>query len=132
MIRKLSEAECRFALEHGEFETALVQGPAAAIILTQSWCPQWKAMQAYLPEADKKAASATPSGAALYYVEYDIASWRELSPEDFMTFKEDSFNNREIPYVRYYRGGALSGESNFVSLQGFLTRLGAAELPAGS
>jgi hypothetical protein len=31
MIRKLTEAECRFALEQGEFEVSLTSGPAAAI-----------------------------------------------------------------------------------------------------
>jgi len=43
--------------------------------------------------------------------------------EAFMEFKENIFNNREIPYVRYYKNGKLTGESNYVSLEGFVSRL---------
>jgi glutaredoxin len=125
MIRKLTEAECRFALEHGEFEASLTAGPAAAIILTQSWCPQWKAMKAYLPEVEKQAASAFPPEVAIYYAEYDIEAWKELAREEFITFKEDTYNNREIPYVRYYRQGNFFQDSNYIALDGFLSRLGA-------
>jgi hypothetical protein len=124
MLRKLTEAECRFALEHGEFDPALIKGPAAAIILTQSWCPQWTAMHFYLPGVEKKAATAFPPGINILYVEYDIEAWQELTHEAFMAFKEDSYNNREIPYVRYYRNGGFSRDSNYISLAGFLSRLG--------
>jgi hypothetical protein len=124
MIRKLTEAECRYALEHGEFESSLIEGKAAAIVLTQSWCPQWTAMLAYLPEVEKKAAAAFPPGINILYVEYDIAEWKTLTHEAFMGFKEDTYDNREIPYVRYYRDGSFSRDSNYLSLEGFLSRLG--------
>jgi len=126
MIRKLTEAECRTAMETGDFDKTLVSGPAAAIILTQSWCPQWKSMKAYLPKAE--AAIAGSLGIAsdevkFYFVEYDIESWENLENEAFMTFKENTFNNREIPYVRYYRNGVYSRDSNYISLDGFISRL---------
>jgi hypothetical protein len=119
MIRTLTEAECREAMEKGEFAASLVSGPAAAIILTQSWCPQWAAMKAYL-EGIAKAAPALN----IYYVEYDIAAWKQLENHAFMTFKENNYRNREIPYVRYYRNGGFSRDSNFVSAEGFKSRLG--------
>ena len=119
MIRKLTEAECRAAIETGDFEASLVSGPAAAIILTQSWCPQWKAMKAYLPKVE-----AAINNVCIYYVEYDIESWEKLENEAFMSFKENTFNNREIPYVRYYRNGVFSRDSNYISLDGFKSRLG--------
>jgi hypothetical protein len=118
MLRKLTEAECMAAMETGDFDTALVSGPAAAIILTQSWCPQWKTMLAYLPQVE-----AALGGVKLYYVEYDIESWENLDHEAFMSFKENTFNNREIPYVRYYRNGVYSRDSNFISMDGFKSRL---------
>jgi len=127
MIRKLSEAECRAAMETGDFDAALVSSPAAAIILTQSWCPQWKAMKAYLPQAEAALVSAlglTQDDVRFYYIEYDIEPWKNLEHEVFMTFKENTFNNREIPYVRYYRGGAYTRDSNYISLDGFKGRLG--------
>ena len=105
-------------MENGEFDASLVAGPAAAIILTQSWCPQWKAMQAYLPQVE-----AAIDGVKLFYVEYDIAEWEGLKNEDFMAFKEATFNNREIPYVRYYRNGVFSRDGNYIFLDGFKSRL---------
>jgi hypothetical protein len=110
MICKLTEQECKNAMEKGAFEP--FQG-TGAIILTQSWCPQWKAMKSYLPEAEKA------GEITVRYVEYDT----EVFFTEFMKFKENTYNNREIPYVRYFRQGVFSGESNYVSLQGFLHRL---------
>ena len=118
MIRKLTESECRSALENGDFESALVSGPAAAIILTQSWCPQWMAMKAYLPKAE-----AALGDVKLYYVEYDIETWESLGNEAFMSFKENTFKNREIPYIRYYKNGVYSRDSNYLFLDGFVSRL---------
>ena len=127
MIRKLTEAECIFAVENGDFDPALFSGPAA-IILTQSWCPQWKAMQSYLPNANAELSTALNlpmEEIKIYYVEYDIETWEVLKNEDFMSFKEKTFDNREIPYVRYYLNGAYSRDSNFISLDGFKSRFGA-------
>ena len=118
MIRRLTEAECRAAVESGDFDAALVKGPRTAIILTQSWCPQWKAMSAYLPRVE-----AALGDARIYYVEYDIEPWENLAHETFMAFKENTFNNREIPYVRYYKNGVFSRDSNYLALDGFTGRL---------
>ena len=112
MITVMTEGACLDAVKSGTLE---LPGPEpGALILTQSWCPQWKAMKAYLPEAEKRF-----PGLAILYVEYDLLSCYE----EFMAFKERSYNNREIPYVRYYRNGACTGWSNYVSLEGFLHRL---------
>ena len=119
MIRELTEDECREAMEKGDFNASLVSGPAAAVILTQSWCPQWAAMKAYLGDIEKAAPNLN-----IYYVEYDIAAWNQLENHAFMAFKENSCNNREIPYVRYYLKGSFSRDSNFVSAEGFKSRLG--------
>ena len=119
MIRKLTEAECRAAIETGDFDAALVSGPAAAVILTQSWCPQWAAMKAYLPKVE-----AALGDVRIYYVEYDIEIWEKLKNEAFMSFKENTLNNREIPYVRYYRNGVFSRDSNYIAMDGFISRLG--------
>ena len=119
MIRKLSEAECLAAVEKGDFDPALVSGPATAVILTQSWCPQWAAMKAYLPKVDEALEEVK-----IYYVEYDIEKWESLENEAFMAFKENTLKNREIPYVRYYLNGVYSRDSNFISMDGFKSRLG--------
>ena len=141
MMRKLTEAECMYAMEHGEFSPALTgSSKRTAIILTQSWCPQWARMRSYLEIventlrdrllADKKpsedssepkagASSGAVGDIAILYVGYDKEPWFE----EFMAFKEDTFGNREVPYVRYYREGSLSGETNYLSADGFVSRL---------
>jgi hypothetical protein len=105
-------------METGEFEPP-PEGPASpkkrtALILTQSWCPQWKALKAYLSQAENQL-----PGLSIFYIEYDLLSWSE----EFMTFKEETFDNREIPYVRYYKDGKCSSWSNYIALEGFLHRL---------
>jgi hypothetical protein len=111
-MRVLTEAECRAAIQSGAFDLPESVGPLA-IILTQSWCPQWTAMKNYLPDAEKRL-----PGLKIAYIEYDLAPFYE----DFMAFKENTFNNREIPFVLYCKNGARVSESNYVSLEGFLRR----------
>lgn len=80
------------------------------VVLTQSWCPQWKMMAAMmegLPELPH---------CALFHVEYDRESWFE----EFRAFKEEVLGNGLIPYLRYYRGGCLSRTSNYLDRASFL------------
>jgi len=114
---KLTEAECRFAITYGDFSEEIRNAaPSVAIILTQSWCPQWVFMKSYLAEAEKK----FPDTLQIRFLEYD----RESFFQDFLYFKEEVFQNREVPYVRYYQNGILKAESNYTSKQGLLTKLG--------
>ncbi len=114
MIIRLTEEQCRAALARGEFGPEVIGAAGSvALVLTQSWCPQWTWMRSYLEDLPDS------PDRRIHYVEYD----REPFFEDFLAFKEDRLGNREIPYVRYYRRGRLSAESNFVSKDGFLRRL---------
>ncbi len=121
MIRKLSAEECHAARAAGEFSAEVRNSaPRTAIILTQSWCPQWRFMKMYLQDVEAKAnPEAEQARANILWMEYDREDWYK----DFLAFKEDVLGNREVPYVRFYRDGVLSGESNFISAQGFLARL---------
>jgi len=110
-MRKLSGEECGELLREREFGAGLRNAaPAVAIVLTQSWCPQWGWMRSYLE------ALPPDEGIEIFWVEYD----REEFFAPFMRFKESVFGNAEVPYVRYYRGGALTAESNFIDKGGFL------------
>ena len=120
MIEVLTEAQCRYAMEHAEFSKEILNSAErVAIILTQSWCPQWERMQAYLEEAGSMVKVKDKQSVMIFFAEYDKIPLFE----PFMEFKETIFNNREIPYVRYYKNGKLAGESNYVSLEGFVSRL---------
>jgi len=114
-MRKLEEADCLACMAKGEFPGEVTgAAPSVAVVLTQSWCAQWTRMRSYLESMPEG------GGAEVFWIEYD----REGFYERFMTFKESAFGNREIPYVRYYRGGALVAESNFVDEGRFLSLLG--------
>ena len=111
---QLSKKDCLGLIKSGEFDSS-VTGAAGmvAVVLTQSWCSQWAWMRSYL--------ASLPSDASMevFWVEYD----NEDFFQPFMEFKERAFKNDQVPYVRYYRGGALAAESNFIDEGGFLRRL---------
>jgi hypothetical protein len=114
MIEKLTEADCRFAMKSGEFSNDIVGSARfVAVVLTQSWCPQWVWMRSYLDGMAKNADT------AIFWLEYN----KEPFFEQFLEFKENIFGNMEVPYVRYYREGVLERESNFTDKGGFLAKL---------
>jgi len=101
-MEKMTVQQAKDAMENGEFGKDLVEASdKVAVILTQSWCPQWKEMREYAHYID---------GAALFYLEYDKTDFFD----EFRAFKEETLGNDQIPYVRYYRGGRLVAQSNFV------------------
>jgi len=109
-VKRLSEADCLEAIRSGEFGPGIIGAArTVAVVLTQSWCPQWTWMRSYL---DSMPAA---EGTEVFWVEYD----REGFFEPFMRFKETSFGNDQVPYVRYYRAGALAAESNYIDKGGF-------------
>jgi hypothetical protein len=101
-VERLSDEYCLATIEDGELPATVREtSKRTAVILTQSWCPDWAVMRSYLAELSEP-------GLSVYFVEYDRESYfREL-----MKTKERVFGNRLIPYVRYYRDGALVSESN--------------------
>ncbi len=120
MLRQqsLSEIQCRYAMSHGEFgEEVIASSRHVAVILTQSWCPDWKWMKGWV---DRQAQQGQPEGTDIdvWQLEYNRVPFFD----DFRTFKERTFNNYQIPYVRYYTDGAFSGDSNQVSFQEFYAR----------
>ena len=111
--RALTNDELKQAISEGDFASDIRNSCSrVAVILTQSWCPQWTFMKAWLSRMQKD--TETP-GICIYEAEYD----RLPVFDEFRRFKESVFNNWEVPYVRYYTDGKLSGESNFVSEYSF-------------
>ncbi|MCX7028366.1 MAG: hypothetical protein NT061_12985 [Spirochaetes bacterium] len=114
MLRKLTEAECRDAIAGGEFpDTIRDSAPYIAVVLTQSWCPQWTWMRSCLDEISLE------PGVDIYWLEYD----REPFFDAFIDFKENVLGDSLIPYVRYYRQGVLAHTSNYIDRRGFLRLL---------
>ena len=90
------------------------KSPLTAIVLTQSWCPQWENMKKMFSELQTESSSAGDIN--IWFIEYDKKPYFE----EFMNFKESVFENDQVPFVLYYCKDALVNQSNFVSKASFL------------
>lgn len=110
---KITIQQAREAMERGEFGDEVVRAHArVAVILTQDWCPRWAAMRQWIYELN--------DDFALFEFVYNKT---ELF-ESFMAFKEKVWGNDRIPYIRFYRDGKLFSQSNDLTREEFLKRLG--------
>ena len=106
-MKHIEKEQALAAIRNGEFgDDILRSADRVAVILTQSWCPQWQEMQRFLTDF---------SEAELYVLEYDRTDYFDA----FRHFKEQVFGNDLIPYIRYYSRGTLVAESNAVSQDAF-------------
>jgi len=111
-MKLISNDQALSAIVMKEFSDDIIRSADhVAVILTQSWCPQWHAMKRFVTEF---------SAAEVYFLEYDrsdcFAAFRE--------FKEKILGNDQIPYIRYYLNGVLTGVSNAVTEDAFTEKLG--------
>lgn len=111
LVKELSEEQVRDTIAGGDF-TEEIRGAdkRVAVVMTQHWCPQWKAMQEWLAELEGE------SELVVFTLIYDNRPYGE----EFMNFKEKGFKNEFIPYIRYYNNRELVAESNYVSKKSFL------------
>ena len=107
----LTEAQVRHAIAAGEFGDDVIRSSrCVAVVMSQSWCPQWHAVERWLGALPREAEI------DIYTVVYD----NEPYFEDFMRFKETVFGNHQVPYIRYYVDGRLIKETNYTSKDFFL------------
>jgi len=116
VMQELSQEACLTTIaEHEVPESIRSASERVAVIFTQSWCSEWAMMRRYLETMDEP-------GVTVFYVEYD----RKPFFHEMMAMKETVWGNYPVPYVRYYRDGALVAESNLVFMRkGFLKRFDA-------
>ncbi|MCG8569515.1 MAG: thioredoxin family protein [Spirochaetes bacterium] len=116
MIEDINIEEIKKAIEHREFDQVLLQShKQLVLILTQSWCSQWHYMEQWINELLKEDEPDLKNVKIMKYV-YD------QSPlfSDFLDLKEDQWNNRAIPYLRFYRNGKIITECNYIPKDRFL------------
>lgn len=112
-IRTLTKDQLDALLNEGEFpESVRMAAPKVVVIMTQDWCGQWANMAAYLPDFVEQA--------AIFTIAYNLLP----DFERIMRFKEDVFNNRQVPYVRFYCNGKLVRHSNWLPRASFAAMLG--------
>jgi len=108
---RLTDEHARFLMEHGELpDEVRTSSPLVAVVLTQSWCPQWGFMSSYFDSMQ--------DGTRLSIWEFLY----DQSPlfDEFMDYKERILGNDQIPYLRYYVDGVLVKTTNFVGAAQFL------------
>ncbi|WP_053227996.1 hypothetical protein [Spirochaeta cellobiosiphila] len=109
---ELNDSDCLEAIETHNFSDELLSKTNKTIIvLTQSWCPQWVYMKNQLMEIDEENSDIT-----IYYIEYDLKDYYQ----QFMSFKEEHYNNHHVPFVLYYLDSQLINTSNFTYKDGIL------------
>jgi hypothetical protein len=112
-IKEITRAQAFTAIKTGEFGADITRsGNNVAVLMTQDWCPRWADMKRwfYSLEGD-------------FHV-YVLIYNKEDYFEEFRHFKESVWKNDRIPYVRYYSGGVLTSDSNHVTRDEFMKRLG--------
>jgi len=111
-MKQIRKDQALAAIMQKEFSDDITRSAdLVAVILTQSWCPQWHAMKRFVTEF---------SAAEIYVLEYDLSDFFVV----FREFKEKVLGSDQIPYIRYYRDGILTGFTNAVSEADFRRRLG--------
>ena len=112
---KLTDSQVYHAINNGEFGPDVISSNIkTAIIMTQDWCPEWMNMKQWLTSLQDR------ETLDIYELIYNRAAYFN----DFLPLKEERWQNRLIPYIRYYDSGHFSGESNYVSKDEFLRHLG--------
>lgn len=115
MIAHITEEQALQAIKLKEFPSSITSSNnKAALVLTQSWCPQWIAMKGYLKKVDNEEKEID-----IYIFEYDITGVFD----QFMSFKEEIWGNYEVPYIRYYKDGKCINTSNFISRENFISMM---------
>jgi hypothetical protein len=108
---KLTEEQVKAAISNGEFcDDIITSNKNVAVIMSQSWCPQWLMMNVWLKTLPKEA------DIDIYTTIYD----QEIYFNEFMHFKETVFLNDKVPYIRYYIDGKCMKKTNYTSRGFFL------------
>ena len=116
--QQLSRDDALYAIENGDFSASLLSaGPNVAVVMSQDWCSQWTAMRSWLKTMEKNIAGVNDDITVFEFVYNQIDIFHQ-----FLDLKENSWGNRFVPYIRYYRGGELIGESNYISADDFVSR----------
>lgn len=110
---QIEEPQAKKMMKEGAIPGELSRSASkVAVIMSQSWCPQWLAMKLWLNRLKDN-----EEDLRIYYLEYDRAPWFH----QFMQFKESVLGNDLVPYLRYFKDGEYLGDSNFCSKEGFLS-----------
>jgi hypothetical protein len=106
---EITREQAFYAIENGEFGDDVLKHEKVVVIMTQDWCPQWINMNRwiYSLKSDKSI--------EIFELVYNKTDYYR----DFMKFKESTFDNHSVPYLRFYKNGKLVNETNYINMQRF-------------
>jgi hypothetical protein len=112
VFQEITIEQAKECMQNQEFDPEIIGSKEkVAVILTQSWCPQWAALR---PELEKLKNNSID----IWLFIYDLSDIFE----SFKDFKENLLGNDEIPYIRYYRNGEYLRDSNYVDVKEFVKK----------
>lgn len=100
---EITKEQAVYAVEKGELEDSVTGSCRIVVaVFTQDWCPQWVDMKRWIGEIDVEF--------DLYELVYNKVDYYR----EFMSFKERKWGNYDVPYLRIYKDGILSKETNYM------------------
>lgn len=113
-VYKLKTGQALAAVALGEFGPDVAgSAPRVAVVMSQDWCPQWLSMYRWLADLESEE---TAEAINVFTCVYN----REAYFQDFLHLKEKTWNNYHIPYIRFYRNGTLTCETNYIEKARFI------------
>ena len=104
--KQITEKQARHAIKNGEFDKSVIASRnKVVVILTQSWCPQWRSMERWVYDIP------TDEDIDVYELEYNKTEYFD----EFMSFKENVWDNFNVPYLRFYKAGVCVEQTNYIS-----------------
>lgn len=108
--KQINSEQAMFAIQNGEYDKEIIASKSkVVVIMSQDWCPQWKDLKSWVYDVE------TEEDIDIYELEYNKVDYFDT----FMNFKENQWNNHHVPYLRFYKEGALIKETNYVEEQQF-------------
>jgi len=112
---EISKEQAIYAIENGEFDkTVIASTSQVVVVMTQDWCPQWTDLESWVYGIE------TEEDIDIYELEYNRVDYFN----DFKNFKENHWKNYNVPYLRFYKDGALIKETNYIGRQQFKVIIG--------
>lgn len=103
--KQIIEEQARYAIENGEFDKSVIASKnKVVVILTQSWCPQWRSMDRWVYDMP------TDEDIDVYELEYNKTDYFV----EFRSFKENVWRNYDVPYLRFYEAGICVEQTNYI------------------
>lgn len=111
-MKFITDSQAQEAMRAKEFPNEIINSAArVAIILTQGWCSQWHIMERFL------------NNNSFYDNVYVYIYDQSPLFQEFMDFKEKTFDNELVPYIRYYKDGHFAASGNYASEEEFQEKL---------